>query len=142
MTGDGSSHGSKLSASLKVLAPSNIPLMLDPKHWYNKKQGIFNGQLIFIFCAKEEDSDNLVYRYKHVIQPDKDTGNALLICSRDWAQSRNFNVGSLQAHAREDPWRKTGPAAPGSGLAGVQTLQSFFIPGGEVENTKLMLQPM
>ena len=77
-TGDGSSHGSKLTISLKLLAPSNIPLLLDPKHWNNQNQGIFKGQLVTIFCAKEVGSGCLVYRCKYVIQEDED-GKALLI---------------------------------------------------------------
>ena len=128
MSGDGSSHGSKLTVSLKLLAPGNIPLLLDPKHWYNQKQGIFKGQLVPIFCAKEAGSGDLVYRCKHVIKEDED-GKALLVCSREWAHSRYFNIGSLQDHARNGPWSKTGPVASVSGLAGVKTLQSFFTPG-------------
>ena len=77
MTGDGSSHGSKLTVSLKLLAPSNIPLLLDPKHWNNQNQ-VFKGKLIPNFCAKEVCSGRLVYRCKYVIQEDED-GKALLI---------------------------------------------------------------
>ena len=108
-TGDASSDSCNASASLKLLTTGNIPLLLDPKYWYNRKQDIFQGQPVPIFCAKEVASGHLLYRHKHVIQEDKDTGKALIICSREWAQSRSFNIGSLQQHTRDVLWIKVGP---------------------------------
>ena len=101
--GDLSRHS---GLSLSLLPPGDVPLMLDPSHEYNKPFGEYQGQLIPIYCQKEVGTGIRIYQCKHVIKEDKDN-NVIITCQMEWPASSNFNIASLQAHARDGVWRKT-----------------------------------
>ena len=107
---------------LKDLPAGDIPFMLDPEHEYNKTMGAYKGQLIPIYAVN--CGDKKWFKCKHVLREDPKTGAPLALCTREWVDSQQFNIGSVQEHARHGPWTMKGPDPEASKKKG--KMGSFF----------------
>ena len=64
--------------SLLLLPVGDILLMMDPAHYFSKKSGRYQGQLVHIFYNKDSVIGYRSYRCKYRMKEDND-GNALQI---------------------------------------------------------------